>query len=222
MDRRTLLLGLPATLAACTTNPVSDPRQDLVDRARASAESLRFEANLGPELDRLIPQARGVIIVPSFFRAAIIVGGQGGGGVLMARGASGWVGPVFLNLGAGSVGLQAGIQQAEVMLLVMNDGTLNRLMSTTVRAGADLSVAIGTIGAGLSAGTTPNLSGDIIAYARTAGLFGGVALEGMAIAPNEDWNSAYHGTGMTARDIVGRGVLAPGAQRLAQQLDPKV
>jgi lipid-binding SYLF domain-containing protein len=222
MDRRTLLFGLPAALAACTTNPVTDPQQDLVDRARASTESLRFEANLGPELDRLIPQARGVIIVPSFFRAAIIVGGQGGSGVLMARGGAGWVGPVFLNLGSGSVGLQAGVQQAEVLLLVMNDGTLGRLTSTTVRAGADLSIAIGTAGAGLSGGVTPNLSGDIIAYARTAGLFGGIALEGMVISPNEDWNATYHGAGMTAREITGRGALAPGAARLARQLDPKV
>ncbi len=222
MDRRTLIAGLPLALAACTTNPVTNPQQDLVDRARASAESLRFEANMGAELDRLIPRARGVIIVPSFFRAAIIVGGQGGSGVLMARGASGWTGPVFLNLGSGSVGLQAGVQQAEVMLLVMNDGTLGRLTSTTVRAGADLSIALGTAGAGMSGGTTPNLSGDIIAYARTAGLFGGIALEGMVISPQEEWNATYHGAGMTARDIVARGVLAPGAQRLARQLDPRV
>ncbi|MDX2102173.1 MAG: hypothetical protein EAZ99_14350 [Alphaproteobacteria bacterium] len=222
MDRRSLILALPALAAGCAGSRPANEQQDLVDRARFAAESLRFEQNLGPELDRILPRVRGVIVIPSLFRAGLFVGGQGGSGVLLVRGGSGWVGPVFLNIGAGSFGLQAGVQQAEVLLMVMNDGTVNRLVDTTVRLGGDVSIALGTVGAGMSAGATQNLGRDLVAYARTSGFFAGVALEGMVISPNHPWNEAYHQAGATPRSILETGTLAPGAAQLARLLDPRV
>ena len=68
-------------------------------------------------------KARGVLIFPSAFRAAFIVGGQGGSGVLLTRDTGGgrWNGPAFYTLGGASVGFQAGATVSEVVALLMTE-----------------------------------------------------------------------------------------------------
>ena len=69
-------------------------------------------------------------------RAGWIFGGAGGRAVVFARNAQTghWVGPAFYNIGAASVGFQAGVSVSETVTLVMTEKGLNSLLANSVQA----------------------------------------------------------------------------------------
>jgi lipid-binding SYLF domain-containing protein len=86
--------------------------------------------------------------------------------------------------------------------LIMNEGGLRKILNNSMKLGADASVAVGPVGAGVEASTTANMSADIYTYSKASGLFGGGSLEGSVLSPREEWNNAYYGSGSTTRAIV--------------------
>jgi lipid-binding SYLF domain-containing protein len=204
-----------ALLAGCAAQPVTpaagpDPTrardaQELVEKARLSIEG--FDAGpADPQFRDMVKRARGVLIFPSTFRAAFIVGGQGGSGVLLVRDAqeTRWKGPAFYTLGGVSVGFQAGAESAEVVSLVMTERGMTALLNPTVTLGGDVSVTAGPVGAGVG-GATAGLSADIVSYARSKGIYAGVSLQGGVASTRNDLNAAYYGRPVTATDILVRG-----------------
>ena len=153
-----------------------------------------FRANLG--------KARAVLIAPEIVKAGWIFGGSGGRAVLYARDSQGkWVGPAFYNVGAASVGFQAGLSVSQTLTLVMTEKGLNTLLANSVKLGGDASVAAGPVGAGANADITT----DFVAFSRSKGLYGGLNLEGSVISPANDWNNAYYGKNVLPPDILVRG-----------------
>ncbi len=144
-----------------------------------------------------------MVVFPTVVKAGFIFGAEGGNGVLLARTADGgWSAPAFYTLGAASFGLQVGVQAARVVLVVMTEKGLQSVIDDQVKLGADLSLALGPIGGGVEASTTTNLWADVYAFAKSEGLFGGIAFEGALLYGREDLNRAYYGEAATAREIV--------------------
>jgi lipid-binding SYLF domain-containing protein len=114
-----------------------------------------------------------------------------------------WSAPVFMHIGKGSWGLQIGAQSIDLVLLVMNDGGMNKLLSNKVSLGAEMSIAGGPIGRDARAATDAQMKAEMLAYSRTQGLFAGVNLSGGVVKPDEDDNIDLYGAGKTAKDIVG-------------------
>jgi lipid-binding SYLF domain-containing protein len=161
-----------------------------------------------------VKNARGVFIVPRLLKAGFIFGASGGSGALLVRNEKSnmWSYPAFYTMGSGSFGLQAGVQAAEVILMVMTQKGLDAMLSTKFQLGADASVAVGPIGAGAQAATV-----DILQFARTKGAFGGVSAEGAAIAIRDKWNEEYYGKPVRPTDIlVIRNISNPGADKLRE------
>jgi lipid-binding SYLF domain-containing protein len=180
----------------------ASPSEELVAKSTFSIERLLSDPDFF-DLKRYIDQSRGVLIVPELVKGGFIVGGEGGSGVLMVRGSDGsWSSPAFYTLAAGSIGLQIGGQVSEVVFTLMNDGAVNSMLDSEIKLGADVSVAVGPIGAGLEASTTTNLNQDVYAFSKAVGLFGGGALEGAKIFERTEWNESYYGKGATPRAIV--------------------
>jgi lipid-binding SYLF domain-containing protein len=87
--------------------------------------------------------------------------------------------------------------------------------------GADASVATGPVGRQGSAATDVNFNAEIYSYARTRGLFGGIALDGSVISIDRPANAALYGkSGVTASEIMsGQAPAAPAtAQRFLDRL----
>jgi len=158
----------------------------------------------------------GVLIVPDLIKGGFIFGAEGGNGVLLLRQSPAvWSFPAFYTVGAGSVGLQIGIEAKEVLFLIMNPGAVEAVLSDQAKVGVDLSGALGPIGVGFEASTTTNLDQDIIAFSQGSGLFAGGALEGSVIARRGDMNEAYYGPGADARSITQENMFSnPGADGL--------
>ena len=163
-----------------------------------------------------ITKAKAVLIIPNRVKAGFIFGGSGGHGVVLAHDdkANVWRGPSFATAGSVSWGLQAGGSAAEVVMMAMTEKGKNALLSNKFQAGADASVSAGPVGTGAQAATT-----DIVQFARSKGLFGGLSLEGSVISVRDSLNQAYYGKPVTPVDILIEGnVKNPKADPLIKAL----
>jgi SH3 domain-containing YSC84-like protein 1 len=224
MTRRFLIalfaLALTPLLAATGARAQSD-QQQVVDEAVGVVHSFHNPGNYTDNVRALVRRARAILIVPNLVKAGFIFGAQGGQGVLLIHNRNGsWSYPAFYNLGAASFGLQAGIAVSKVVLIIMNDHALQlAITNAQLKLGAEAGLAIATIGAGAE-GSVTSAGADIYALSNSKGLFGGVAVQGGAIGPNQDWNNVYSGHPVSTEAIVyGRGRLRqPGANELRRAL----
>ena len=198
--------GLVAVLAlTLVTAPASagDKRQEAIDLVEDSAETIAYFAqdSAFETMWSLADQAKAVVIIPDRWRAAFVFGGAGGDAVMIARNKDGtWSQPTFFAVGSGSVGFQWGVEKSEVVLLVMTERGMEHLLSTSVKLGADVSVAAGPIGAGAKAQTS-----DILSFSRSRGLYGGVSLEGALLKTRKNFNKAYYAADVSPAEIVYKG-----------------
>ncbi|HJT21579.1 MAG TPA: lipid-binding SYLF domain-containing protein [Nitrospira sp.] len=178
-------------------------QRDLVDQSRMTLENFLAGSNMGWFRDH-IKDARGLFIVPQFLKAAFFFGGAGGSGVFVAKDqkTGEWSEPAFFTMGAGSFGFQFGAQASEVVLLVLTQKGVDGLLLGNFKLGADGSVAVGPVGAGVAGATTPNLSVDLLSFVRAKGLFAGVSLEGAVLAARDEWSRQYYGKPVSPADIL--------------------
>ncbi len=196
-------LALIFTLAAMSLPAAADIKgNELVEESRFSLERLSSDPNM-PELQKYLSKARGVLIIPELIKGGFILGGEAGSGVLLVKGADGtWSAPAFYTLAAASIGLQIGAQVSEIIFTVMTDSAVEALLSSEFKLGADASVAMGPLGAGIKASMTTNVGFDIYAFSHASGLFGGGALEGAKLFSRQEWNDEYYGAAAPARSVV--------------------
>lgn len=215
--RRILMAGVLACLPALAH--AQTDMQALVDRsALALQDAMTLGVSKQPRIS--LTHARAAVICPQVFKAGFFFGGSGGNCVLIARAANGtWSYPAFYLIGSASFGLQIGVQDSEILMLVMTDRGLNALLNNSFKIGAGASVAIAVIGGGVQGDTTMAAGADILAFMISRGAFAGISLEGSVLDSRNAWDQAYYGQPLNARQIViqmqGRN---PGADPLREVL----
>jgi lipid-binding SYLF domain-containing protein len=189
------------------------------DEVGQSDKAARVFREIMATPDKGIPQdllesAECVAVFPSVLKAGFIVGGRGGRGVASCRTAGGWSSPAFFTLGGASVGLQIGAQSTDFVMLFMNKGGLNSLLSDEFTLGGDASAAAGPVGRQAGASTDLKLKAQILSYSRSRGLFAGLELKGVVIKPDKDDMRDVYGEGVMAKQVLTGGkVTAPIAVR---------
>jgi len=196
-----LLAGLAVSPAAAQTT------KDLTDEISQSEKAGRVFKEIMDAPDKGIPQAlldkaECVAVFPNVLKAGFVVGGRGGRGVASCRTGNGWSAPAFFNLGGGSVGLQIGAQSTDFVMLFMNTGGMNSLLSDEFTLGGDASAAAGPVGRQTGASTDLKLNAQILSYSRSKGLFAGLELKGVVIRPDEDDMRDVYGAGVKSRQVL--------------------
>ena len=190
-----LLAPLPAAAQA--------EQQALVDRATLAVQELMTTGDGLAEARDYLRRARAVMVCPRVFRAGFIFGGEGGPCVLVGRdGAGSWSSPAFYAMGSGSIGLQIGIQDAMVMMMIMTDRGLTAMMDSQFKLGADAALAFATVGGSVQGATKAAAGADIVAIARARGLFAGLSLQGSILSFQSGDVRAYYGRDLSARQLV--------------------
>jgi SH3 domain-containing YSC84-like protein 1 len=168
--------------------------------------------------DKGIPQemlenAHCIVIVPGLKTGAFIFGGKYGKGYLSCRSKSGpgWSAPGTVRIEGGSVGLQIGGSETDLIMLVMNARGADKLLSSKFTLGAEGSVAAGQVGRTATAQTDAQLHAEILSWSRSQGLFAGLALEGATLRQDLDDNATLYGKRLENREIVTSGVRPPKA-----------
>ena len=177
---------------------------ELVNGAISTLEE--FVADKGMEQFREnLKKAHGVMIVPKWTRAGLVVGGSGGNGVVLIRKNGEWRGPAFYEYGGGSVGAQIGISVQRIVMLIMQERAIEKLLAGKVKLGAGFSAAAGTVGVAQETGTTKVSSEenvDILSYAKAKGLYAGMVAEGSTMSPLHETSKAYYGQEAKVQDIL--------------------
>jgi lipid-binding SYLF domain-containing protein len=206
------LLTAAALLALSGGAVRADVNQRQANRITEAAAVLR-EIHAVAEKDiplELWNRAECVLVVPSLKKAAFVFGGEYGNGLMSCRHGQDWSGPVFLQIGKGSWGLQIGAQSIDLVLLVMNDRGMSKLLQDKVTLGAEASVAAGPVGRDARAATDAQLKAEILSYSRTQGLFAGINLSGGVIKPDTDDNRDLYGPDVDPHAVL-TGAIAPPA-----------
>jgi lipid-binding SYLF domain-containing protein len=173
--------------------------------------------------DALLSRAYGIAVIPDVTKIAFIFGGRHGNGVLVVRDklTTPWSNPTFISLTGGSWGLQAGAQSSDIILVFTTKTGIEGIAGGKLTLGADASVATGPVGRQGSAATDMQFNAEIYSYARTRGLFGGIALDGSVISMDRSANASFYAkSGVTATEIIsGQAPAAPAtAQRFLERL----
>src|SRR5271165_5290648 len=193
-------MALPQT--ACSPTSTQTEQQSLVDRATLTVQDMMTQ-NVSQDPKSLLRRAKAVMVCPRIFKAGFFFGGEGGACVLLARAGNGtWSYPAFYGMGSGSFGLQIGIQDAQFVMMIMTEKGLRAILDSQFKLGADASLAIATLGAGIQGSTTGALGADIVAFSQTRGLYGGISIEGSLMGQRSEANRAYYGREMGSRQIV--------------------
>jgi lipid-binding SYLF domain-containing protein len=177
--------------------------QALVDRATLTLQEMMGPADNTGDARALLRNAKAVLICPRIFRAGFIVGGEFGDCVLAARGGGGsWSSPAFYNLVGGSIGFQAGLQDAQVVSLIMTQKGLNAVLDSQFKFGAEAGLAFATLGRSIQGATTAAVGADIVTIGRSRGLFAGITLDGAVLSADSAKMRAYFGREASARQVV--------------------
>ena len=176
--------------------------QDRLVKAEAVVKASLDSPDKGIPMD-LLQRAECVGVFPDVKKAAFVVGGQGGRGVFTCRDDDGELGaPAFFKLAGGSVGWQFGGQEADIILLVMNDEGMQHLLKDKFAIGGEASATAGPVGRDARAKTDAQLKAQMLSWSRSQGLFLGAALSGTVIRPDAEANAHYYGKEVTAEGIL--------------------
>jgi lipid-binding SYLF domain-containing protein len=161
--------------------------------------------------DKLFDEAHAVVVVPDALKVGLVFGGRRGHGLMAVKRPDGtWSDPSFVKLTGGSVGLQAGVQSADIVLVFRSERGLDSIVNGKITLGADAGVAAGPVGRNAATATDGQLKAEIWSWSRARGLFAGIALDGAVLAIDDDANQAVYGRGTTPRMIFeGRAPAAP-------------
>lgn len=168
--------------------------------------------------DKGIPQsilagASCVVVIPSYKKAAFVVGAQYGQGVATCRTRRGWSAPVFVQLAGGSFGFQIGGQATDLVLIAMNQQGLQDMLKNKFKIGGDAAAAAGPVGRNAQAGTDWKLNAEFLSYSRSKGLFAGINLDGTVLSQNQDDTRTMYGADVPFETILKGNRATPMAAR---------
>ncbi|MFT3897414.1 MAG: YSC84-related protein [Thermomonas sp.] len=193
-------LGIALALAstAALAGPQEDARAQNAVRVLADIQAIPESAIP----DKLFDEAHAVIVIPDAIKAGLVVGGRRGHGLLSVKGVDGtWSNPAFVTLTGGSIGLQAGVQSADIVLVFRSDRGLESIVNGKFTLGADAGVAAGPVGRNASAATDGEMKAEIWSWSRARGLFAGVALDGAVLSIDDAADESVYGRDTTPRMI---------------------
>jgi len=180
------LMSLPAAAASKEENRIADAT-DAVDQL------LRIPEQSVPPA--LLSRAYGVAVIPNVIKIGFGLGARRGKGLLVVRREDGsWSNPAFVTMTGGSVGFQVGAQSTDIILVFKTRRSVDGITNGKLTLGADASIAAGPVGRHTGAATDIKFKSEVYSYARSRGLFAGVALAGAGVTMDRKANAAFYST----------------------------
>jgi lipid-binding SYLF domain-containing protein len=173
------------------------------DKITASTQVLKDFGNMKESIpEQMLKVTEGIIIVPRLINGGFVLAAKRGKGIAMVKLADGsWSNPVFVTITGGSVGLQAGVQSVDLVLIFKSRETLEKIGRGSFTLGGEISATAGPVGRNSTASTDYKMEAEVYSYSRSKGLFAGISLSGSAISVDSKANEAFYGKTMEAKDL---------------------
>jgi SH3 domain-containing YSC84-like protein 1 len=131
-----------------------------------------------------------------------VLAAKRGKGIAIVKLADGtWSDPVFVTITGGSVGLQAGVQSVDLVLVFKNEETLQKIGNGSFTLGGDISATAGPVGRNSTASTDYKMEAEIYSYSRSKGFFAGISLSGAAIDVDKKADEDFYGKDVDAKKL---------------------
>lgn len=145
-----------------------------------------------------------IAVIPGFKKGAAVVGVGYGRGFISCRNGGKWSSPAAIALESGSLGVQFGGEEIDVVVLSLDKKRRANLLSDRFAIGSDASAAWGN---GKSAHGDANP--QLLFYGHTKGAFAGFGLDGTTLKQDESGNKGLYGKKLTNLEIIEGGVHTP-------------
>lgn len=218
---KTNAIGLMVLGFACSSFAIDKVELD----NRIQKLTARFEA-LQQKSDRNIPaenlrKAQGIILLDRT-KAGFLFAYQGGGGVALVRDSASdkWSPAAFLTANEASLGFQVGGEQTFYVILLMNTNATRLLTEPAFEVGGEARGTAGETSSGVK-GIVNSPDQPFLVYDDRKGLYGGAAIKGGAIAPDDEGNRVYYGRPLTMKEILFEKKVPPteAAVKLAERIN---
>lgn len=151
---------------------------------------------------QFLRKARAIILLDRT-KAGFVFAYQGGGGVALVKDKRGrWSPLAFMKADEASLGFQIGAQQSFVVILLMNEESARTLIADAAfEFGGEARGTAGDVSEGVE-GKVDDIERAVLVFNDREGLFGGAAVKGGAISPDQTANCVYYGQPVTMEDIL--------------------
>jgi lipid-binding SYLF domain-containing protein len=156
---------------------LSERRQEILDMSKATIADLREEKSF----EVLFDDAYGYAVFDTT-KGGFIVTGAGGTGAAMRKNGSD---PVYMHMGAGGIGLGAGIENYKLVVLFENEETYDRFVDGAWSAGASAQAAAGRDGA---AAVAKFVNGVAVYHLTDKGVIAQADVTGVKFWPSDRLN----------------------------------
>jgi SH3 domain-containing YSC84-like protein 1 len=173
-----------------------------IDKGMAVLAEMASRKDQAGAFSQLLSRAEGIVIYPRLVNVGFGWGVMFGDGIVLRKDkvTKKWYGPAFIEVKTASVGLQIGLQEVSLVLVIMDDKGLAAFKSTDFEIGADISIAPGPLGDSLQAAV--DLNDSIYAYSYSQGIYAGFTLKGSVIHADVSANKNFYGESITCEDIL--------------------
>ncbi len=179
LTKLTVAAAALALGAAIATPAAASDKSELLHDANQTVNHLRHDPAFA-QAARMIDSARAVYIVPKLVKGGFIFGAEGGDGVLLRRNKTGWGTPKFYGMGSASFGLQAGLEQAELVFIISSNEALRGIEKGNVKLGAGAGLTVVNLSSGAEGATTTH-GGGIVVWTSGSGAYAGISFNGSVI-----------------------------------------
>src|SRR5215471_3624348 len=206
-----VVLGMFTFLVGVSRSADNKEQSDISKRIENSAKVLNEIMEVPDKAipDKVMKDAKCLIVIPSMVKIAVGFGGNHGKGVATCRTTAGWSAPAPVTITGGSWGLQLGGQAVDLVMVVTNQSGMDHLLSSKFKLGAEASAAAGPVGRDAGADTDIKMRAEVLTYSRARGLFAGVDLSGAALTQDKDETRLLFGKFVPFADILDGKVQAP-------------
>lgn len=205
---KTKMLGL--MLLGIATSALAVDRADLDNRIRSwTAKFAAMQQDPAKSIPAAtLQKAKGIVLLDRT-KAGFLFAYEGGAGVAMVKDAANhWSPAAFLTADDAGLGVQIGGQQSFIVMLFMDTNLPRWLSEQRERFAGEARGTAGESSAGVESDTVPQ-EPSVLVFESRQGLFGGAAVKGGSIMPDNSANRIYYGQPLTISDILFGGKAKP-------------
>ena len=175
-------------LAAEVAKPDQARFHAMIDVA-SSVYSAIAKGPHGTVPESVLVKSRCIVVLPNVMTGAILLGGSHGSGLASCKSEAGnWSQPAAISLNQASIGLQAGVKAADLVLFIQTKEAEQALKKGEFTLGSDVSAVAGKYDSGFDSS-----GAGVVAFNRAEGLFAGASISGGKVSRDQGEIARYYG-----------------------------
>lgn len=199
-----IVIGLCSVFIVGPPLHASESQQTVDEMVKKNQAHLKsfFSHSQSEAMRNLLGAARAIFVAPEVTSGGFLIGMQKGEGMLLRRHGKEWSDPVFMSLSEWNVGLQAGIMESSIIMLIMTDRATDDLISGVAKLSGTGGFALGAWGLGATGSGGIEGGLEVILVSTSKGAYLGTVMGDQDINVLQSLNEQAYGKGYDIATIL--------------------